>query len=578
MSPASRHRQRRAAPAARLPVGRVRSRLPTGLLAAVLLAGLGAATACGAPASQAVEGPVADEVRAALDSGRASFEHARWDSLLAAGVRGGLVDYPYVQRHRATLDAYLERVAGADLASLAPDHLKALLINAYNAYTVKAILENPRVASIRDIDGVWTETTHTVGGHELTLDQIEHNVLRPFFRDPRIHFVVNCASLSCAPLPPWAFGGDSLEAELEERTRAFLRDTANVRVEDGTLMLSRYFDWYGEDFTGEQWSPRAETIPLFVARYARTEVAELVAARDGEPPVDFLPYDWSLNDAVPPDTSLADAAVAPDTTRARPSGADAGAGRSTDEAPAAGMRARDEAPAAGEAGPPSGEGWVATLRREVRAFGPAAPLAYGAAYVVATVLFVPGAPLTIGAGVAFGLLWGTVLVSVASTVGAALAFLVGRYLLREKVEGWVADRPRFRLVDRAVGEQGWKIVALTRLSPLFPFNLLNYAYGLTRVSFGGYVAASWVAMLPGTLLYVYLGVAGAEVAEAATGAADWGRTALQALGVLATLGVVVLVGRIATRALREAADAGASGPGPSGTGSDPADASDPGGS
>jgi uncharacterized membrane protein YdjX (TVP38/TMEM64 family) len=556
----------------------VRSRRLVGLLAAVLLAGLGAATACGAPASQAVEGPVADEVRAALDSGRASFEHARWDSLLAAGVRGGLVDYPYFQRHRATLDAYLERVAGADLASLASEHLKALLINAYNAYTVKTILENPRVASIRDIDGVWTGTTHTVGGHELTLDQIEHNVLRPFFRDPRIHFVVNCASLSCAPLPPWAFGGDSLEAELEERTRTFLRDSANVRVEDGTLMLSRYFDWYGDDFTGEAWTPRAETIPLFVARYARTDVAELVAAGDGEPPVRFLPYDWSLNDAVPPDPSLAGAAVAPDTAPARPASGDADTGRGTDPA----GRPTDEDPAAGDAGPPSGEGWVATLRREVRAFGPAAPLAYGAAYVVATVLFVPGAPLTIGAGVAFGLLWGTVLVSVASTVGAALAFLVGRYLLRKKVEGWVADRPRFRLVDRAVGEQGWKIVALTRLSPVFPFNLLNYAYGLTRVGFGGYVAASWAAMLPGTLLYVYLGVAGAEVAEAATGTADWGRTALQALGVLATLGVVVLAGRIATRALREAADGagvgdGASGAGGSGTGGDGADRAGSGG-
>ena len=483
--------------------------------AAVVLLGL-AVGACSAPESRPAEGPVAADVRAALDSGTASFSHARWDSLLAGAVRGGLVDYPYVQRRRATLDAYLERVAGADLSALAPDQLKALLINAYNAYTVKAILEHPGVASIRDIDGVWTETTHTVGGHELTLDGIEHNLLRPFFRDPRIHFAVNCASLSCAPLPTWAFTGDSLDAELEARTRAFLRDTANVRVEDGTLMLSRYFDWYGDDFMADGWSPRAETIPRFVARYARADVAELVEARDGAPPVEFLSYDWSLNAAVAPDPSLSEASAPGDE-------------------------------------PPSGAGWVSTLRREVGGFGAAAPLAYGAAYVVATVFFVPGAPLTVGAGVAFGLLWGTVLVSVASTLGAALAFLVARYLLREKVASWVEERPKFRLVDRAVGEQGWKIVALTRLSPVFPFNLLNYAYGLTRVSFGGYVAASWVAMLPGTLLYVYLGAAGARVAESATGAADWGRTALQVVGLLATLGVVVLVGRIATRALREAA-------------------------
>jgi uncharacterized membrane protein YdjX (TVP38/TMEM64 family) len=115
---------------------------------------------------------------------------------------------------------------------------------------------------------------------------------------------------------------------------------------------------------------------------------------------------------------------------------------------------------------------------------------------------------------------------------------------------WFEGRKRFEAVDRAVGEEGWRIVALTRLSPLFPFNLLNYFYGLTRVSFRGYVLASWVAMLPGTVLYVYLGAAGAQVASAATGTADWGRTALQVLGLLATLGVAIVAGRIATRALR----------------------------
>lgn len=193
---------------------------------------------------------------------------------------------------------------------------------------------------------------------------------------------------------------------------------------------------------------------------------------------------------------------------------------------------------------------MADLREWVAGFGPAAPVLYGLAYVVATVLFVPGSPLTIGAGITFGLLWGTVLVSVASVVGAALAFLVARHLLRGRVSSWVEGRKRFEAVDRAVGEEGWRIVALTRLSPLFPFNMLNYFYGLTRVSFRGYVLASWVAMLPGTVLYVYLGAAGAQVASAATGTADWGRTALQVLGLLATLGVAIVAGRIATRALR----------------------------
>jgi hypothetical protein len=117
------------------------------------------------------------------------------------------------------------------------------------------------------------------------------------------------------------------------------------------------------------------------------------------------------------------------------------------------------------------------------------------------------------------------------------------------------------MVDRAIGEQGWKIVGLTRLSPAFPFNVQNYAYGLTSVSFRDYVLASWVAMLPGTLLYVYIGVAGARVARAATGAADWGRTALQVVGLAATLAVVVAVGRVATRAIRREAGEGSAGDG-----------------
>ena len=206
------------------------------------------------------------------------------------------------------------------------------------------------------------------------------------------------------------------------------------------------------------------------------------------------------------------------------------------------------------ADPVSGSDWVADLRGWVAGFGPAAPVVYGLAYVLATVLFVPGSALTIGAGVAFGLLWGTVLVSIASTVGGALAFLLARYLLRERVESWVEGREKFAMVDRAVAEKGWRIVALTRLSPVFPFNLQNYAYGLTGVSFRGYVLASWIAMLPGTLLYVYLGAAGVQVAAAATGAASWGQTALQLLGLAATLAVAVVAGRIATRVLREAAD------------------------
>jgi hypothetical protein len=197
--------------------------------------------------------------------------------------------------HRAELDGYLAALATVELASLAPSELEALLINAYNAYTVQSILDHPGVSSIREIAGVWTSATHSVGGFELTLDAIEHSLLRPFFRDPRIHFAVNCASTSCAPLPSWAFTGERLEAQLEERAHAFLGSPDQARMDGETLLLSRYFDWYGDDFVASDWSPRADTIAAFVGRYAPPELAVAIAAAGGDPPLRFLDYDWSLN-------------------------------------------------------------------------------------------------------------------------------------------------------------------------------------------------------------------------------------------------------------------------------------------
>ncbi len=475
-----------------------------------------AVSSCGAPPSERATGPVAAAVESALASGTETFDHSVWDRLLAEGTRDGLVDYPYFQGHRGELESYLEAVAGADAAALAPAHLQALLINAYNALTLRSILEHPEVSSIRQIDGVWTKNRHRVAGHQLTLDEIEHNLLRPFFRDPRIHFAVNCASMSCAPLPAWAFEGDGLDAQMEERARLFLSDPRNVRFENGELALSRYFEWYGEDFTEEGWSPRAESVPLFVASYAAPEVSERILAGDMEG-IRFLDYDWSLNAFRPPEPSEAGA-----------SGSGQAAGASSSRAAA----------------------FVDWLRRTVGRFGMAAPLVYGLAYVVGVILFVPGAPITIGAGIAFGLGVGTLLVSLASTTGAALAFLLARYFLRERVERWAEGHARFAAVDRAVEAKGWKVVALTRLSPAFPFNVQNYLYGVTGVRFVEYVLASWLAMLPGTLLYVSLGATGVELASAASGTVGWGATVLRVLGLLATAGVVVLVTAAARRELR----------------------------
>lgn len=179
--------------------------------------------------------------------------------------------------------------------------------------------------------------------------------------------------------------------------------------------------------------------------------------------------------------------------------------------------------------------------------GPWGPVLFVMIYATAAVLFVPGSVLTLGAGAVFGVVWGSVYVSIGSTLGATAAFLVGRHLAREAVARKVAGNPRFAAMDKAVANEGWKIVALTRLSPLFPYTLLNYAFGLTRVKLGHYVLASWIGMMPGTVMYVYLGsLAQAATTERARGTGEW---LLYGVGLLATLGVTLLVTRLARQAL-----------------------------
>ena len=178
-------------------------------------------------------------------------------------------------------------------------------------------------------------------------------------------------------------------------------------------------------------------------------------------------------------------------------------------------------------------------------------------YVLATVSLVPGLILTLAGGAIFGVARGVALVSGASVLGATAAFFVGRTFARGWTEKRIATWPRFRALDRALGERGFWIVLLTRLSPLFPFNLLNYAYGVTAVRPRDYIAASWLGMLPATVLYVYAGSAAANLAEAVTGEAHAGRphTVLWIVGLGATVAVVALVTHLARRQLeRELAE------------------------
>lgn len=187
----------------------------------------------------------------------------------------------------------------------------------------------------------------------------------------------------------------------------------------------------------------------------------------------------------------------------------------------------------------------------VRSLGIWGPLCFVGLYAVAAVFLVPGSVLTLGAGAVFGVVRGTIIVSVAATAGASAAFLIGRHLARERVARWLAGNPRFAAIDRAVAGQGWKIVLLTRLSPVFPYTLLNYAFGLTRVRAGHYVVASWVGMLPGAFMYVYLGSLARGVGERSRTTGEW---VLYGIGLAATVGVTVFITRLARTALAKRVD------------------------
>jgi uncharacterized membrane protein YdjX (TVP38/TMEM64 family) len=190
----------------------------------------------------------------------------------------------------------------------------------------------------------------------------------------------------------------------------------------------------------------------------------------------------------------------------------------------------------------------------VESLGAIAPLAFIAVYNIATVLLIPGSVLTLGAGVLFGLWWGSFYTIIAATLGATVAFWIGRNFARDWVSQQISKYPKFEAIDKAVAQDGFKMVFLTRLSPLFPFNLLNYAFGITQVSLRDYVAGS-IGMLPGTVLYVYIGslagnlaLIGAKqnVVDPQTEMIQW---ATKIVGFVITIGVTLYITRVAKKAL-----------------------------
>lgn len=227
-------------------------------------------------------------------------DHAAWSRLLGRHVSHGLVDYAALARDRAELDAYLgslEAVERSDLEAWPRADQLAFWINAYNAYTVKLVLDHRPLRSIRSI-GLLPGAAFSrkfiplerAAGARLSLDDVENRILRERFREPRIHFAIVCASRSCPVLRAEAYRGRELDGQLDDAARAFVRDPARNRWDPATrtLRLSSIFKWFRGDFEAA-----AGTLPAFFARWVDGPTAE--AIRGGEVRIEFLDYDWSLN-------------------------------------------------------------------------------------------------------------------------------------------------------------------------------------------------------------------------------------------------------------------------------------------
>ncbi len=231
-------------------------------------------------------------VLAAPAGASASVDNRLYAELLEKYVDNGVVDYQGFKNEEAKLDRYLEVLEDTDTTVLPRKEQLAFFINAYNAWTIKLILSAyPDIRSIKDLGSLfkspWKKKIARIDGEVITLDNIEHDILRPRFQDPRIHFAVNCASKSCPPLRSEPYEGELLDRQLTEMTEAFINDPERNRLQGKTLYVSRIFKWYSEDFD--------EDIVGFFVKYAQGELRETLVEHAGSIEVEYLDYDWSLN-------------------------------------------------------------------------------------------------------------------------------------------------------------------------------------------------------------------------------------------------------------------------------------------
>jgi hypothetical protein len=222
----------------------------------------------------------------------ATVDHSLYAGLLKQFVKDGAVDYQGFKNEEATLDAYLRLLEQTSSQVLSRNEQLAFYLNAYNAWTIKLVLGGyPGVKSIKDLGGVlrspWKKEICRIDGRVMSLDELEHKIIRPRFQDPRIHFAVNCASKSCPPLSVEPYLGNSLEQQLDAATRAFINDPQSNRLTGETLYVSKIFDWYQADFK--------PGVVEFFLNYAEGGFGERLKANKERLRMETLDYDWSLN-------------------------------------------------------------------------------------------------------------------------------------------------------------------------------------------------------------------------------------------------------------------------------------------
>jgi hypothetical protein len=223
---------------------------------------------------------------------RGGVDDSVYAELLKKYVTNGVVDYQGFKNEEDKLDRYLHVLEKTDTKTLSRNEQFAFYINAYNAWTIKLILTAyPGIKSIKDLGSLfgspWKKKIVRIEGDILSLDNVEHDILRPRFRDPRIHFAVNCASMSCPPLRSEPYRADILDDQLNEMAESFLNDSRYNRLEGNTLFVSSIFDWYSEDFNDD--------IVGFFMKYAKGDLKEKLRSQKREIEVQYLDYDWSLN-------------------------------------------------------------------------------------------------------------------------------------------------------------------------------------------------------------------------------------------------------------------------------------------